>query len=77
MTIGQKIGTILVIIALSIAGAMFCHRGIDFIRESVNLAGAECIRYLLGGGLIALISVILLWVLGIAGYCVITTETEY
>lgn len=77
MTIGQKVGMILVIIGLSIAGAMFCHMGIDFIRESVNLAGTDCIRYLLGGGLIALISVVLLWSLGIAGYCVITTETEY
>lgn len=71
MTIGGKIFCILFFIALSVFGAIGCYGGIRFIMESTTLAGMECIKNLVGGFVLALISVAMLWLMGIAALAVV------
>jgi hypothetical protein len=72
MTVGGKIILVLILIALSIFGVIGCYGGIYFITKSTTLAGMECIRHLVGGFLMALISVAMLWFMGIAAWLTIT-----
>ena len=74
MTIGGKIFFVLFLIGVSVLFVIGDYWGVEFIRRSVDLAGMDCIRHLVGGFLLTLMSTAALWIFGIAGFMTIMED---
>lgn len=71
MTTVQKIWLILFLLAMSVACVIGNYWGVEFMRRSVDMAGTECIRHVVGGFLLSLGSTAALCMFGVAGFMTI------